>query len=735
MDRGGATRPHATRRALLIGIDDYTASRLPKAKATAPQRDWPNLKGGVNDVEAMKEMLVLLYGFDARDIVTLVDQHATRAAILGNIERHLVARAAAGDTLLFYYAGHGSQVANSKSAEPDKLDESIVPADSRAGAADIRDKELRRIFNRILDRGARLSVILDACHSGSGARGLATGARPRGVSVDTRDVADGSDGGPAPEERGALVVAATQDFDPAWETRDDRGRFHGAFSWAWLRAMRDSAPGESATETFLRAHARLRGETPYQEPVLAGNESARRRPFLGARSDRRGDRAVVAIRSVRSDGTVVLQGGWANGLAVGSELRLLGATSAPVRLKITAMTGLGQSEARIVTGHRMTSQAVRSGALLEVIGWAAPPARPLRVWMPRIANNAPQIAAIGRALSKAAARKGIRWVRDPIDVTPTHLLRRSPAGWELLGARTVVQLGADATAAIAKIPAGSSLFVQLPAPSSLIGTMAVGPRSEHEGVAPVGRAEEADYVLAGRFTGGTLSYAWVRPSVRGTDRRKSGLPLRTQWMAADTATATSFQNSVLQLRKIHAWHQLESPAESRAPYRLALRRQRDDALVQSEVTGETRYALALRTASAAPPPRAQQRYYYAFVIDSHGKGILLFPQFGSVENRFPLSTAAPPPAEIALAPAGTFEVEPPYGVDTYFLLSTDEPLPNPAILDWDGVRGTRQSASPLEELLLLTASGRRSVRVVTPATWSLERVVIESVPPPRARSR
>ena len=209
--------------------------------------------------------------------------------------------------------------------------------------------------------------------------------------------------------------------------------------------------------------------------------------------------------------------------------------------------------------------------------------------------------------------------------------------------------------------------------------------------------------------------------------------MRTQWLAASTDTATSLQTAVLQLRKIHAWHQLESPAESRAQYRLAVRRQRDGAPVQSEVTGETRYALALSTASTPAP--AQQRYYYAFVIDSHGNGILLFPRRGSVENRFPLRAAAPPPAEIALAPAGLFEAGPPYGVDTYFLLSTDEPLPNPAILEWDGVRGAPQASSPLEELLLLTTSGRRSVRVLTPATWSLERVIIESVPPPRSRAR
>ncbi len=178
------------RRALLIGINDYTASHLGKHPIAppAPGRDWPNLTGAVNDVRILKEMLPLLYGFAPGDIVTIIDQAATRVTILDAIKRQLVEPASKGDVLLFYYAGHGSQVRNSLSDEPDKLDESLVPADSRLGAADIRDKELRALFNQILDRGARLTVMLDNCHSGSGARGLPTGARPRGVKPDLRDV-------------------------------------------------------------------------------------------------------------------------------------------------------------------------------------------------------------------------------------------------------------------------------------------------------------------------------------------------------------------------------------------------------------------------------------------------------------------------------------------------------------------------------------------------------------------
>lgn len=147
------------RHALLIGINDYSASSRVNAAAndSEPDRDVPNLDGAVNDVQLMREMLIALYGFKPADIAVLTDQQATRGAIFRKLEEHLVAPAQKGDIVVFFFSGHGSQVRNSLSPELDRLDESILPADSRTGAADIRDKELLGIFNRILDRGARLT--------------------------------------------------------------------------------------------------------------------------------------------------------------------------------------------------------------------------------------------------------------------------------------------------------------------------------------------------------------------------------------------------------------------------------------------------------------------------------------------------------------------------------------------------------------------------------------------------
>ncbi|HEX6099180.1 MAG TPA: caspase family protein [Thermoanaerobaculia bacterium] len=721
------------RRALLIGIDDYTASTLPRPlRVKTDHRGWPDLKGAANDAGILREMLVLLYGFDPDDIVLLRNQQATRAAILQSIEQHLVKPARKGDVVFYYYAGHGSQVPNPSSDELDRLDESIVPADSRLGASDIRDKELRPLFNRILDRGAHLTLILDHCHSGSGFRGLPTGAHPRGIRRG-REINDPTRYGPRPDERGALVLASTQDLDPAWETRGDDDLMHGSFTWAWIRAMRDAVAGEPAQETFLRAQARLRGETPYQAPAMLGPAEARLRPFLGVRIDRQGDRPVVAVERVEPDGNIVLQGGWANGLSVGTELSCVSDRALTARLRVTTILGLGRSIARMETGRGMP-QAVRAGALLEVVGWAAPPGRPLRVWAPRVSGDVRKIAKLARRLATAGKP---RWVADPIDTAPTHVLRPRGTGWELLdhdGNISHFDNEPSLFAAIARLHPSASLFVQFPAPAALIDGIGIGPGTDREGIVPVDDPRDADYILAGRYAS-RMEYAWLRPLVRNDERRDSGLPQRTAWVAEDFRDGTlrdsveALRRSVLTLRRIHAWHRLESPPNTRAPYRLVLLREKTKELVRDgAVIGGDTYSVVLRAAQPLAST-ITPRYYYAFVIDSHGKSFLAFPETGSVENRFPLRD--PAPTEIRLGNASAFDITHPYGVDTYFLLSTDEPLPNPSVLTWDGVRVPEwtQPLSPLEELLFLTTSGTRATRALTTSRWSIERVAFESVAP------
>ncbi len=180
---------------------------------------------------------------------------ATRAGILAAMNKYLVDEPQKGDTVVFYFAGHGSLRVNSRSAKqvfdvegkPTPLDNTIVPADAYLGAEDIRDREIARIFNKALNKGIRLTAIFDTCHSGGTARGAEIGPKTvdRLIAYDPRDIAEApdtnADGTPvtAPEDRkdnAALVLAATQTDQKAKELSDSSPP-HGVFTKALVDAL------------------------------------------------------------------------------------------------------------------------------------------------------------------------------------------------------------------------------------------------------------------------------------------------------------------------------------------------------------------------------------------------------------------------------------------------------------------------------------------------------------------
>jgi len=142
----------AKKRALLVGINYPGTNHA--------------LRGCVNDVNAMRDVLAVQYGFES--IVMLTDGQATTAAMLQAM-KDLVSGAVAGDVLYFHYSGHGSQYPNNSGndVEADGLDEIICPVDLNWRDNMIRDDDLHAIFDKV-PAGVNLTVTLDCCNSGSG---------------------------------------------------------------------------------------------------------------------------------------------------------------------------------------------------------------------------------------------------------------------------------------------------------------------------------------------------------------------------------------------------------------------------------------------------------------------------------------------------------------------------------------------------------------------------------------
>jgi hypothetical protein len=148
-----------TRKALLVGVDDY-----------APiGSGGPDLAGCVNDTRDMASTLSTLGIVPANpyNMRILTNRRATRAAILNGL-KWLVTGAKKGDTLIFYYSGHGSYTTDLNGDELDRRDETICPHDY-ASAGMIADDDLAQVI-AMVPEGANLEVILDSCHSGTATR-------------------------------------------------------------------------------------------------------------------------------------------------------------------------------------------------------------------------------------------------------------------------------------------------------------------------------------------------------------------------------------------------------------------------------------------------------------------------------------------------------------------------------------------------------------------------------------
>jgi hypothetical protein len=165
-----STRP-PRRTALLVGIN---YNNNPDA----------TLNGCYNDVVNVNQYLrsTLGYTVDAISIMTDGNRGAagvgtassvapTRQNILAGMAT-LVAGMVAGDEALFHFSGHGTLVRDTNGDEATGLDSCLCPLDynapASAGGGIITDDELRALLVNKVPRGARLYVILDCCHNGTG---------------------------------------------------------------------------------------------------------------------------------------------------------------------------------------------------------------------------------------------------------------------------------------------------------------------------------------------------------------------------------------------------------------------------------------------------------------------------------------------------------------------------------------------------------------------------------------
>ncbi len=331
--------------ALLVGIDRYD-----------PRSRVPHLRGCVTDVDMMERVLRDRFGVPAANILRLTNEEATHQAIKTAFRQHLLGHAQAasatpddtlGDTLgdtpgdtpptfLFHYSGHGSQARDESGTEPDGLDETLVPYDSRTpGIFDIKDWELGGLIEELNAYSDNITVILDCCHSGSGTRDIEL-VRTRRCPADLRPqpaesqrpnqpfaVSTNRAVGTGNWEIGGrhVLLAGCRDKEESNEYAVSAGGeryWQGAMSYFLQRELQQLPPAQTVTyrELFERVRHAVNQTYSNQMPQCEGDID--RELFGGLRPDRDPLYSVITIR----DGLFWIDGGVAHDLMAGSELKV-----------------------------------------------------------------------------------------------------------------------------------------------------------------------------------------------------------------------------------------------------------------------------------------------------------------------------------------------------------------------------------------------------------------------------
>jgi hypothetical protein len=307
--------------ALLVGVDRYP--HLPKKN---------QLRSCANDARLMKHVLRERFGFGEEGLRLLVDGDATREGVLAAL-RDLQVKAQEGDSVVFYFSGHGSQVPDEEGDEPGGMDQTFVPHDSGRGEHPNRDVIDDEIYDWILKVSSvtpSLTVIADTCFAGTIARSPRPGEkwieadcrRPEGLQPVVSSIKPGSrrfrDAGPSgflPVSDRYVLLAACRVHESAKELPPIPGERepYSAFSFFLCKELLRAPADATWRDVIERTRIAVAAAVPAQTPQLEG---ARDRLLFGVKGV---EPARYLMVEARDGARVRLGGGAVHGVDLGSE--------------------------------------------------------------------------------------------------------------------------------------------------------------------------------------------------------------------------------------------------------------------------------------------------------------------------------------------------------------------------------------------------------------------------------
>ena len=308
---GAAPAAHAKNIALLMGVSDYGNPRS-------------NLEGPVNDVNAMRDVLIERWGFARADVQTLIDAQASKPGIMQAL-RDLMTRSKPGDEVFIYFSGHGTSALNSDFSDipvphgtgamiPYGLD-TRSPQSIAAGLI-IGRTDLRPHLTALENGGRHVWLVSDSCYSGQLTRSVVlpspdrlperTMVLPAAEMARDQAMVSSRPAGlePYPYSAVAFLSAAAEGERAKDIPRSMLGKLptvdgkaHGAMTDALLRVLKGELPADTNRDGVLDLNEVQRAVADYLAQRAMGH-TPQRLPSVAEDSKGLGTRAVLAATRV-----------------------------------------------------------------------------------------------------------------------------------------------------------------------------------------------------------------------------------------------------------------------------------------------------------------------------------------------------------------------------------------------------------------------------------------------------
>ncbi len=704
--------------ALLIGIDHYIHPDTSNHGQKLARSDIHDLKACVNDVTIINQILSTRFGFLPQNTTTILNENATRDEIILAFY-DLLDKCKKGDVFFFYFAGHGSQMMNTLSHKPDKMDETIVPADGIFYGKDIRDIEIAQFLEALLKKGVIVTAMFESCHSGAIARGLDILTQSVTPSNDT--ISDASIS-PQPEKEGALILSACQDFQLEYQARFPDGIYYSCFTKAFMDVMKRNNSYISASDLFYSMCTEIKNMGRDMVPVIGGTDERLKRNLFGSGTLENLNHIVA--KKILPDNTIILEAGKAAGIEEGTELVSL---NKKITIEVESGVTLFESNAKIILGNQADLIA---GTVFEISRYSFAPGNKLMLCIPTIAVSRNKFLQMENQIAVWMKKNNMTVVGEN-NTQHDYMLYYNEGKWFVIDSKNEHMIGATLnTDSLSKyVQNGKTMLVHLPVYNDLMAKMTSEIKNKYSTVV-VSSMGNSDYFLAGGIKNNQFGYQILKTDFNVDSA--SEYPVKSSLLILDTTQENNLCDKLCEnlwkLSRIKSWLTLDSRDGVGAfPYSIYFKNTKSGNIIQGGTvdSGEQYKMYIRRNTPLINSDSVKKRWVYVFVISEDGSITKLFPNYASsIENYLPINLKD----SVEELYKSEVNVDTPFGVDHIICLTSAEPLPNPEIIEQEGITTRGVSNNPLEELITNLNATTRSVETMkAPEEWSIQKIKFKSV--------